>query len=156
MRLRRRCTTEMVLIAQVFKYSVQVPSVIALAPDFLLTPPAFGAVRRPLEPPPGALRFLLRDPPGAGVPSSSPIFSMIIGFGPPDVWTKKSSPSSFHKSRTGSPSSASAGRLPARFEDRPVAAELSRLASWSSFNNSWTISLGFVTSVKFLFPTTMS
>jgi hypothetical protein len=69
---------------------------------------------------------------------------------------KKSSPSSFHKSRIcfPFPSSGRAGRLPACFADKSL--EASRFASWSSFSSSCTISLGFVTSVKFLFPTTKS
>lgn len=71
------------------------------------------------------------------------------------VWPKKSSPSSFHRSCIGScwvafpPVDFACSLAESRLEPW-------REASCSSFNKSWTISLGLVTSVKFLLPTTMS
>jgi len=67
---------------------------------------------------------------------------------------KKSSPSSFQRSRTESGSLVSPAFFPLVFDASPAAE--SKEANCSSLRRSWTISLGFVTSVKFLFPTTMS
>lgn len=100
-------------------------------------------------------RFLPRAGLGVAVPSSA---SFTDSCGPDCAGAecpKNSSPSSVHKSRVGA---AGAFDIPPVSEAiRPgTPLEESRLASWSSFSRSWTISLGLVASVNVLFPTTIS
>ena len=119
-------------------------------PRFL---PGFGPGLRPLRAPVPSPRPFLR-PGGAGVLSSSS--SCMLAPPPPaPECPKNSSPSSAHKSRTtwfvesefvGLVSSAAF----------PLASCFSRFASSSSLSSRDTISLGFVTSVSDLLPTTIS
>ena len=101
---------------------------------------------------PVPFRFLPRELVGLGATlSSSASWPTLLFDGCIPEWPKKSSPSSVHKSRTAVPD-----WLPAVSPVKPDDGGLSKLASWSLFKSNWTISLGFVTSVKFLFPTTIS